>query len=162
MSYHPLPGQPPAAPPGPSMQRKADAVGVVPQPGVAPSEPFESTERKQLAAINITPLVDVLLILLVVVLLAMPMFVKRLPVDLPQTDLAGAPVVSKSLSVSIAANGDLMLSSSPASMADVLRQVTPATSVELSADKDVRYEQIAKTIAELQKKSPRDIALVTR
>jgi biopolymer transport protein ExbD len=119
-------------------------------------------QRKPLAAVNITPLVDVLLILLVVVMLAMPMFVKRLPVDLPQTDLAGAPVVAKTLAVSLLENGSLMVEMSPASLADVGRRITPDTSVELSVDREVRYEQIAKTIAALQKKNPRDIALVTR
>jgi biopolymer transport protein ExbD len=119
-------------------------------------------QRKPLAAVNITPLVDVLLILLVVVLLAMPMFVKRLPVDLPQTDLAGAPVVAKTLSVSLLESGQLMVEMSPVSMDDLARRIKPDTSIELSVDREVRYEQIAKTIADLQKKNPRDIALVTR
>lgn len=119
-------------------------------------------QRKPLAAVNITPLVDVLLILLVVVLLAMPMFVKRLPVDLPQTDLAGAPVVAKTLSVSLLESGQLMVEMSPVSLDDLARRIKPDTSIELSVDREVRYEQIAKTIAELQKKNPRDIALVTR
>jgi biopolymer transport protein ExbD len=118
--------------------------------------------RKPLAAVNITPLVDVLLILLVVVLLAMPMFVKRLPVDLPQTDLAGAPVVAKTLSVSLLESGQLMVEMSPVSLDDLARRIKPDTSIELSVDREVRYEQIAKTIADLQKKNPRDIALVTR
>lgn len=120
------------------------------------------TTRRPLAHINITPLVDVLLILLVVVMLAMPMFVKRLPVDLPQTDLAGTPVIAKTIAVAIRPDGALMLEASPATMADIKRRVNAGVSVELSADKDVRYELIAKTIAELQKLSPKDIALVTR
>jgi len=119
-------------------------------------------QRKPLAAVNITPLVDVLLILLVVVMLSMPMFVKRLPVDLPQTDLAGAPVVAKTLSVSLLDSGQLMVEMSPVTMADLGRRIKPDTSIELSVDREVRYEQIAKTISELQKKNPRDIALVTR
>lgn len=118
--------------------------------------------RKPLAAVNITPLVDVLLILLVVVMLAMPMFVKRLPVELPQTDLAGAPVVAKTLSVSLLPDGALMVNDSPVTMVDIERRITADTSVELSVDRDVRYEQIALTIAAIQKKNPRDIALVTR
>lgn len=118
--------------------------------------------RKHLATVNITPLVDVLLILLVVVMVAMPMFVKRMPVDLPQTDMAGVPVVAKSLSVSLREDGSLMLDMSPVTMADLAKRITPDTSIELSVDREVRYEQIATTIAALQKKNPRDIALVTR
>lgn len=118
--------------------------------------------RKHLATVNITPLVDVLLILLVVVMVSMPMFVKRMPVDLPQTDLAGVPVVAKSLSVSLREDGSLMLDMSPVTMTDLAKRITPDTSIELSVDRQVRYEQIATTIAALQKTNPRDIALVTR
>jgi len=118
--------------------------------------------RKHLATVNITPLVDVLLILLVVLMVSMPMFVKRMPVDLPQTDMAGVPVVSKSLSISLREDGSLMLDMSPVTLADLAKRITPETSIELSVDREVRYEQIATTIAALQKKNPRDIALVTR
>jgi biopolymer transport protein ExbD len=118
--------------------------------------------RKHLATVNITPLVDVLLILLVVLMVSMPMFVKRMPVDLPQTDMAGVPVVSKSLSISLREDGSLMLDMSPVTLADLAKRITPETSIELSVDRAVRYEQIATTIAALQKKNPRDIALVTR
>lgn len=118
--------------------------------------------RKPLAAINITPLVDVLLILLVVLMLAMPMFVKRLPVDLPQTSLAGSPAPVKALEVSVREDGGWWVKGSPVSKAHALSQITPETSVELSADKSVRYEALAQAIAAIQEKAPKEIALVTR
>lgn len=119
-------------------------------------------DRRPLATINITPFVDVLLILLVVVMLAMPMFVKRLPVELPQTELAGAPILVKTLPVSLLASGTLMSEDSLMTLQDIERRVTPETTIELSVDRDVRYEDITKLIVGLQKMNPRDIALVTR
>lgn len=121
-----------------------------------------SFERKPLASVNITPLVDVLLILLVVVMLSMPMFVKKLPVDLPQTELTGQPVVAKTLMVSLLESGGLMVDDSPVSLEDIKRKVTPQTSVELAVDQAVQYAAIAKTVAALQKMNPKDIALITR
>lgn len=119
-------------------------------------------DRRPLASINITPFVDVLLILLVVVMLAMPMFVKRLPVELPQTELAGAPILVKTLPVSLLTSGTLMSEDSLMTLQDIERRVTPETTIELSVDRDVRYEDITKLIVGLQKMNPRDIALVTR
>jgi biopolymer transport protein ExbD len=118
--------------------------------------------RKQLAAINVTPLVDVLLILLVIMMLAMPMFVKKLPVDLPQTSLSGAPSVAQSLSVSLQADGSLMLDESPTTLEQLKARITPTVSVELSVDRLTTYDKIATVISELQASAPKDIALMTR
>ncbi|VTU42032.1 MULTISPECIES: ExbD/TolR family protein [unclassified Variovorax] len=121
-----------------------------------------TSNRQQLAAINVTPLVDVLLILLVIMMLAMPMFVKKLPVDLPQTSLSGAPSVAQSLSVSLQEDGSLMLDSSPTTLQELKARITPTVSVELSVDRATTYEKIATVISELQAAAPKDIALLTR
>ena len=119
-------------------------------------------QRKQLASINVTPLVDVLLILLVVMMLAMPMFVKRLPVQLPETALSGTPVIAKTLTVSILESGTLLMNDSPTDLAGIQARVRPDVSVEVAVDREVKYDVIARTIAAIQEKSPREISLLTR
>jgi len=121
-----------------------------------------NSDRKPLASINVTPLVDVLLILLVVMMLAMPMFVKKLPVDLPQTSVDGAPTVVHSLSVSLLPDGNLMVDNNPMTLAMVKTRISPDVSVELNVDRTVTYDKVANLIAELQDSKPRDIALMTR
>ncbi len=118
--------------------------------------------RRPIASINVTPLVDVLLILLVVLMLSMPMFVKRLPVDLPKTELGGTPTPMKSLAVSIAKDGKLQLGDSPVDLDVVLLQVNPSATVELSVDKDASYEKLATVVSAVQAKSPKEIILLTR
>jgi biopolymer transport protein ExbD len=119
-------------------------------------------QRKPLATINITPLVDVLLILLVIVMLAMPMFVKKLPVELPKTGVDSAPVAANSLQVALDAKGRLYLGDKPALMADVARRIQPNTTIELSVDEKAAYGLAAKLIAELQDHHPREIVLATQ
>lgn len=119
-------------------------------------------DRKPLASINVTPLVDVLLILLVVMMLAMPMFVKRLPVELPQTAFTGKPTVVKSLQVSLREDGSMMVDDSLMTLEQVKLRVTATTSVELSIDQAATYDKIAKVVAELQMANPKDIALMVR
>lgn len=121
-----------------------------------------STHRRPLASINITPLVDVLLILLVVLMLAMPMFVKRLPVDLPVTDLAGAPTPMQALAVSILKDGRLQIKDSPTDLAGLSVRISPATTVELSVDKEVPYDTLAKVVVAVQARNPKEIILLTR
>ncbi len=122
----------------------------------------KNSNRRPLASINITPLVDVLLILLVVLMLAMPMFVKRLPVDLPVTDLAGAPTPMQSLAVSVLKDGRIQVKDSPTDLTGLAVRITPTTTVELSVDKEVSYETLAKVVVAIQAKSPKEIILITR
>ena len=120
------------------------------------------SSRKPMADINIAPLVDVLLVLLVVLMLALPMFVKRLPVDLPQTSLSGAPTPIKAFSVSLKKDGGLFVGDSPISLDAALGKVGPSVSLEISADREVTYETLAKTVAAFQERGPKDISLMTR
>lgn len=122
----------------------------------------ESTTRRGLPSVNITPLVDVLLILLVVLILAMPMYVKRLPVDLPQTSLTGTPTPVNSLPVAIGSDASLFVRSAPVSMASALALVNPTVTIELSVDKAATYEALANVLAQFQSKRPKEIILITR
>lgn len=112
--------------------------------------------------INITPFVDVLIILVVILMLAMPMFVKQLPVDLPTTALAGTPTPMKSLAVSLNKEGAVYIDNLPRDAATLAKLITPTTTVELFIDKEVTYELMAKLVAEVQKSNPKEIILVTR
>jgi biopolymer transport protein ExbD len=120
-----------------------------------------TSSRRPLAAINLTPLLDVLLILLCVILLSMPMYTKRLPVDLPQTSMAGTPTPMVSLSVGLQKTGQLTLQGTPAQAATILAQISSKTTVELAIDKEVQYDHIAKLVSQLHEKAPKEIVLVT-
>lgn len=118
--------------------------------------------RRPLTTINVTPLVDVLLILLVIVMLAMPLFVKRLPVSLPETSLTAAPAAVKSLRVSLGPNKTYFVDDTLTSSTDVLSRVTTQTTVELYVDGEVSYKDLAQFTAQLYEKSPREVVLMSR
>ena len=120
------------------------------------------SNRKPLASINVTPLVDVLLILLVVVMLTMPLFVKRLPVELPKTAINGAPVAVKSLSIAILPDGSLALEGIPSSIEGVLSRVDDTVTIELAIDAKITYDTMAKVIARIQEKNPKEVALIVQ
>lgn len=118
--------------------------------------------RRPLADINITPLVDTLLVLLVVLMLVMPLYVRRLPVELPRTGLIGAPVAARTLLVTLDADGRLGLAGTQVSLSDVQAAVDTTTSVEIAADAAVAYTHLARLVAALQERGVREVALATR
>lgn len=118
--------------------------------------------RRSVPSINITPIVDVLLILLVVLLLAMPLAVQRLPVDLPQVSLTGEPIPVQSLVVSISPGGQLFIGATAVPLESVKNRINENTSVELAVDAKVNYEELAKVVDALQQAKPKEIVLLTR
>lgn len=118
--------------------------------------------RRSAATINITPLVDVLLILVVLLMLTLPLQVKKLPVELPRTALGGEPTPQKSLPVAITAEGKLLVGANPIALPDLLLRVTGDTTVELAIDESVTYARIAEVVSALQGRQPREVVLITR
>lgn len=118
--------------------------------------------RRPLTTINVTPLVDVLLILLVILMLAMPLFVKRLPVSLPETKLDAPPVAVKSLRVGLGPKGTYFFDETQVSLNDVLSKVTTDTTIELYVDESVSYKEVAAAADALYGKSPKDLVLMAR
>jgi biopolymer transport protein TolR len=118
---------------------------------------FGRLERRQgdapMSEINVTPLVDVMLVLLVIFIVAAPIMAGRLALDLPraQTPRAEAPAAA-ALAVALDAQGQWFLDDRPVSV-DALREhlaetgrQRPDTEVQLRADSRVPYGQVAEFI----------------
>lgn len=111
---------------------------------------------------NLTPLLDVLLVLLVIMLIMLTQYNKQMPVSLPVSDIQGVPLITQSLQVSIAPNGQLIHKFRPISAKEMAELVDSRVTIELAVDKEVTYDLIAARVAELQRLQPKTIALVTR
>jgi biopolymer transport protein ExbD len=118
--------------------------------------------RKPLTSINVTPLVDVLLILLVILMLAMPLFVKRLPVSMPETKLDAPPAAAKAVRVALGKNNTYYLEDAKANLNDVLSHVEKGSTVEVYVDGAVSYKDLAAFTEALYSKAPKDVLLMSR
>jgi biopolymer transport protein TolR len=132
---------------------------------------FGRLERRQgaqpMSEINMTPLIDVMLVLLVIFMLTAPLMTSSLKLNLPKADAKPSDATPKSLMLSLSADGKTYLNdsviTSPALMAqakEAARQ-NPDTEVQLRADQVVSYGRVAELIGLLQQAGLNRIAFVT-
>ncbi len=123
--------------------------------------------HRPLAEINVTPLVDVMLVLLIVFMVTAPMLTAGLKVDLPQAKSAQPVDPKKPIVISVTAEGTLALGTEVMSMdgliAAVLRVAENDTSrvVQIRADQGVNYGTIVKLVDQLGTNGMIHIALVS-
>jgi biopolymer transport protein TolR len=128
-----------------------------------------STQRRSaLAQINVTPFVDVMLVLLIIFMVTAPMLEKGVDVDLPQVEQApDLDAAQESLIVSIDARNRLFVGrqqvDSPAKMIAVLQQVLKDREnkeVYLEADRKVTYEHVVQVMAALRKAGVTQLGMI--
>ena len=120
-----------------------------------------------MAEINVTPLVDVTLVLLVVFIIAAPLLTYAIKLDLPAVQAAPASPVPDAIDVSIDASGTLYWNGT-ALDADTLDArlkqaagMSPQPELHLRADRAVRYEFVAQLMSAAQRAGLQRIGFVT-
>jgi biopolymer transport protein TolR len=102
--------------------------------------------------INVTPLVDVMLVLLVVFMVTAPLLTTGLRIDLPEVKAANTPVKDARLLVSITKEERVLFGEEDVTshVDDALKnsaRVQTEREIYIRADKDARYEIVAKVVA---------------
>ena len=129
--------------------------------------------RKQVAQINVVPMIDVMLVLLVIFMVTAP-FVNPGQVDLPSVGKT-AQTPSQPLEVIIKESGEYVLrnratggTEQQVSKSDLATEIAaihrafPDQPVVIAADKNVRYEEVMNTMTVLQKAQISRIGLLAR
>lgn len=118
------------------------------------------SNRKPLVDINITPLVDVLLVLVAVLIISMPAMLKEMGVKLPKVS-QGTPIQgNRAMKIIIAKDGQLkagLYRQTPEQIAKAAKQFGAA---EVYVDSGVPYEKVARVLSALQKEKVLDIKLM--
>ena len=121
-----------------------------------------------ISQINVTPLVDVMLVLLVIFMVTAPIIQQGVQVNLPQARAGAIPGTEELLVVTIAKNGKVYLNDNPMSLGELgdklraIRKLQRDKQVYLRADQDVRYGVVMKTIAEIKQAGIERLGMVTR
>ncbi len=123
--------------------------------------PFGRLDRpapasRPFADINVTPLVDVMLVLVVILIVTAPLLASAIRLDLPATRAARPAGAAASLSVSLDPNGGLFLNDQAVTPEDLARlladaaRANPETEVRLRADRSVPYGRVVEAIGAAQ------------
>ncbi len=103
---------------------------------------------RPLAEINVTPMVDVMLVLLIIFMVTAPLMTSGVSVDLPKTNAQPINNDSQPLTVTIRANGDVYLQDQQVALADVVGKLqaisenNPDRRIFVRGDKDLPYGKI--------------------
>ena len=127
-----------------------------------------SRDSTTISQINVTPLVDVMLVLLVIFMVTAPIIQQGVQVNLPQAKAAAIAGTDDLLVVSIAKNGRIYLNDNVMTLDELgakmraIRTNFADRQVYVRADQDVRYGLVMQTIAELKQAGIERVGMVTR
>ena len=117
--------------------------------------------------INVTPMVDVMLVLLIIFIIAAPLINHAIQLDLPKAQSQALEQQAQSITISFDAKGVLYWNQDVVSFAELEKRLTnsaninPETDIVLKADKSTRYEVIAQVMAAAQAQGLSKIAFAT-
>ncbi|TWB60984.1 cell division and transport-associated protein TolR [Rhizobium sp. ERR 922] len=121
-----------------------------------------------IADINVTPLVDVMLVLLIIFMVAAPMMTSGVPIDLPQTQAGALNAQTQPITISIKADGQVFLQETQinvAEIADKLKAIATTGYNErifVRGDGKAPYGVIADVMSRIQEAGYKNIGLVTQ
>ncbi len=107
--------------------------------------------------INVTPLVDVMLVLLVIFIITAPLLASSIRLDLPKTDAAKPGEPPKFVTVAVNKDGQAFFDDRPVSQVELgtalqaAARANPETEVQLRADQGVPYGRVVEVMGEAQK-----------
>jgi biopolymer transport protein TolR len=123
--------------------------------------------RKRMSEINVTPLVDVMLVLLVVFMITAPMLVVGVDVDLPETKASAISSQEQPLVISITKDGKVFLVETEIDRKDLvekLKNITKEkkeTRIFVKGDKNVHYGTVVEVMTEIISAGFSKVALIS-
>ena len=129
-----------------------------------------SRRRSRQAAfsdINVTPMVDVMLVLLVIFMVAAPMMTSGVPVDLPSADAAPVQGNDEPLNISVKSDGSVHLNDTPVEMETLPEKLKAIvgekmdTRIFVRGDRAVDYGRVMQVMGQINSAGFSKVALIT-
>ncbi len=127
-----------------------------------------SFRRPPMQEINVTPFVDVMLVLLIIFMVTAPLITQGVDISLPEVQSKAISENNEPIQVGIAKNGKVYMQDTEVSLVDIPDKITaikatrPEIAVLLRADTDVDYGQVMKVMSALQRAGIVNIGLETQ
>jgi biopolymer transport protein TolR len=126
--------------------------------------------RAPMAEINVTPLVDVMLVLLIIFMVTAPLLVAGVPVDLPESRAGALDQQAKPVQIALDRNGGIFIDDAavteatlPGRLAAIAAEPAPPEGrrIYLRADKSLDYGRVMRVMGELNRAGLNRVALVS-
>lgn len=126
-------------------------------------------KRAPMAEINVTPLVDVMLVLLIIFMVTAPLLVAGVPINLPDSRAKALDQGDKPVQISMDATGKLFIDEAEITRADLPQRLadiaakggTQSPQVYLRADRQLDYGEVMGVMGEINRAGLNRVALVT-
>jgi len=122
-----------------------------------------------MAEINVTPMVDVMLVLLIIFMVSAPLLTVGVPIDLPQTKAKSLDQDKEPLTISVNTKGEVYLQNSEIKIDDLVAKLQAITQtrggaderIYVRGDRKVDYGTVMRVMGRLSQAGFRRVALVT-
>ncbi|BEI43069.1 MULTISPECIES: ExbD/TolR family protein [unclassified Polynucleobacter] len=127
----------------------------------------DQQEDGMMAEINMTPMVDVMLVLLIIFMITLPVVQQAVKVELPKANSVRNEVKPESVQLTIDSKGQIFWNSTPIDLAtftayaDKAAKKDPQPEINLRADKSVRYDAVAQVLAASRRAGLTKLGFVT-
>lgn len=124
-------------------------------------------QRPLLSQINVTPFVDVMLVLLIIFMVTAPMLQQGIDISLPKTKTTGSIVPEKSFILKIQKNKKIYIGSKSIKMKDLTTKLQAifehkkTKALYLQSDRTVPYGFVAQTLAIIRSSGIHNVSLIT-
>ncbi|MDP2278707.1 MAG: protein TolR [Nitrospirota bacterium] len=121
-------------------------------------------DRNVLSEINVTPFVDVMLVLLIIFMVTAPLLQQGIDVDLPQAKGKDLPSEER-ITLVIKKDGIIFMNDKPMSMPEIKQKLTAISklnpNVFLKADKDVPYGFVVQVMSDIKEAGIEKLGMIT-
>ena len=124
-------------------------------------------KRGALSEINVTPLVDVMLVLLIIFMISAPLLTVGVPVDLPKTEAGAVNDERQPLTISVKRDGSVFIQETPIALAELSVRLKALAGdgldrpIYVRADGGAHYSYVAQVMAKLSTSGFTKIDLIT-
>jgi biopolymer transport protein ExbD len=128
----------------------------------------DSGEDEVVSAINTTPLVDVMLVLLIIFLITIPVVTQTVPMSLPKETNIARQTKPENIDISVNKDGDVFWNTQVVPDSEALFQklksvavMKPQPEVHIRGDQNARYESVGRVVFACQRAAIAKISFVT-
>ncbi len=120
-----------------------------------------------MSEINVTPLVDVMLVLLIIFMVAAPMMTVGVPIDLPETQAKAMNADTQPITISVNPAGEVFLQETPIAIDEVVAKLQAIATtgynerIYVRGDTTAAYGTVMKVMARISAAGYKNIGLVT-